>query len=212
MQNIFLALVFLVSYSAFGALAEFQGTPKPITASGVTVNIYPEAKVKVGSGELTLKVTGAGVRKKAVVGPVKVNVYVIGSWVDAPEKLTPDPIEYFKTSQGKLLQMTFLRDISGLDLRTSFQESLEANNVDVNSTAIQNLLTKFTFDVKAGQTGVMLAELNATGTVEKIRVELADKAFEESDKELGTNLWRIWFGMPIDAEMELLKKALLGKS
>jgi len=211
MHRYFIAVSMTLSLSAFGALAEFQGTPKPITASGITVNVYPEAKVKIGATEMVLKNTGAGIRKKAVVGPVKVNVYTLASWVVAPEGLNPDPIEGLKKSEAKLLQMTFLRDISGLDLKTSFHDSLKANGVDVNKTSIQNLLSNFTFDLKAGQTGTMLAELSGTGGMEKLRVEIADKAFEESDNELGTDIWRIWFGKVTDADLEVLKKALLGK-
>jgi len=128
-----------------------------------------------------------------------------------PIRLNPDPIEGLKKSEAKLLQMTFLRDISGLDLKTSFHDSLKANGVDVNKTSIQNLLSNFTFDLKAGQTGTMLAELSGTGGMEKLRVEIADKAFEESDNELGTDIWRIWFGKVTDADLEVLKKALLGK-
>jgi hypothetical protein len=202
--NIFSMLFAVSSFSL--AAVEFTGAPQQVSVSGITIPVYPTAKV---DGE-ELKLTGYGTRAKQIFLGLKANVYVAASYSTQPLEST-NPMESVKAAKAKVIQLTFVRNLTSDEIRTSFEEALDKNGVDLNATPIQNIFAQFAFSLKAGQTVTLTGTQNATGSMEKLVIEVPGKTAQEEGKELATDFWRIWLGIPVDAEMGELKKALVGK-
>ena len=97
------------------------------------------------SGEITLKLNGLGLRKKAMF-----KVYVAGLYLTSPSKnaetiLAPD--------QAKAICMHFLRDLTKTRLVDAFREGFEANAKDKTGQRAEfdKMLVLIT-DVKEGET------------------------------------------------------------
>src|SRR5215467_157056 len=73
-------------------------------------------------GEMTLKLNGLGLRKKAMF-----KVYVGGLYLESPSK---DAGAILATDQAKAIRMHFLRDLTKAQLVDVFQVGFEANEKD----------------------------------------------------------------------------------
>src|SRR5215470_19227028 len=74
------------------------------------------------AGEKTLKLNGAGLRKKAMF-----KVYVGGLYLESPSK---DAGAILTVDQAKAIRMHFLRDVTRAQLVDAFQQDFEANVKD----------------------------------------------------------------------------------
>ncbi len=202
-------LVFLIaSTQVFAGLVEFSGTPKSVTASGVTAQVFPEAVLQAGDQKINLKLSGFGIRKKPILF-TKVNVYLAASYLDDLSQVkASQPFESIKDTKARVMQLTFLRNLSGAEIRASMEEALILNNVDVNSPAFQTLFGNFTFDIKPGQT-MTVAMYNKGGNLEGVTIEVPATRFSVEGNFVGLDLWKGWFGAPVDDGIKDLQPQLL---
>lgn len=212
-MKILLTLTILVTSTlSLGNVVEFVGTASTENISGVNISVYPEAKIKQLDGSMvTAKLSGSGIRKVNVVF-VSVNVYHIASYVMYPEKLKlPNAMEGIQASPTRLLKLTLLRNLSGQEIRTSFEQALEHNGVDITHASFVKMMEQIEgTSTSPGQT--VLFGATPGKSEERIFVELPNKKFEDETKGLSTDMWKIWFNKPVDAPMKELQKLLVGKS
>ena len=203
-----LLFVFIASTQLYAGIAEFVGTPKTVTASGVTAQVFPEAVLNTGDQKINLKLTGFGIRKKPVLF-TKVNVYVAASYLDDVSKVNLEqPLASVKDAKARVMQLTFLRNLSGAEVRQSMEEALILNEVDVNSTAFQTLFNSFNFDISAGQTTTVVT-FNKGGNLENVTIEVPSTRFSTEGNFVGFDLWKGWFGIPADDGLKDLQPQLL---
>jgi len=97
------------------------------------------------SGEMTLKLNGLGLRKKAMF-----KVYVGGLYLESPSK---DAGAILATDQAKAIRMHFLRDLTKAQLVEAFQGGFEANATDkTGQKAAFDKMLALVPDVKEGDT------------------------------------------------------------
>lgn len=206
MKNLFFVLI--ASTQLYAGIAEFAGTPKSVTASGVTVQVFPEAALNTGEQKINLKLTGFGIRKKPVFF-TKVNVYVAASYLDDVSKVNLEqPLASIKDAKARVMQLTFLRNLSGAEIRQSMEEALILNDVDVNSAAFQTFFNSFNFDISAGQV-MTVATFNKGGNLENVTIEVPTTRFSTEGNFVGLDLWKGWFGIPADDGLKELQPQLL---
>ena len=88
------------------------------------------------------------------------------------------------------------------------EEALILNNVDVSSEAFQTLFNQFTFDLNPGQT-LTVVTFNKGGNLENVTIEVPAASFSAEGNFLGLDLWKGWFGAPVDDGMKALQPELL---
>lgn len=211
MKNALLILSVLGFFTSmsFSSVVDFQGTPVEIEVSGTGMKVYPQATVATPSGAAPLKLTGYGIRQKAVAFS-KVNVYLATSYLDETITLDPtSPIDSLKNAKGRVIVLDLLRTMTAQDIRTAFEEALDINGVDVNSQEVQSLLSQFQGDLYAGNR-IVVASYPSERNRETLIIELPKNNLTESGELLGLDFWRIWFGEPVDELMAELKAKLTG--
>jgi hypothetical protein len=179
------------------------------------VKVSESAKLKVAERNYALKVVGAGLRYKKVA-LFKAKVYVGELMMDAPEK-------FQKTKEGALgslaaqkavaVRMTFLRDVDGEKISSSFKDALKENSISLDSAHVKAFLdaVKTGGEVKEKTTLVVLGEKLPSG---KEAV-----SFENSEGKLSTvvgepglirEVFSIWLGKIDDSGLEHLRDGFLG--
>lgn len=198
-------LGFWMSLNVQAAMIEGIGTPK-VTIEGVPV--FSEARVPSAPGK-TLKLTGAGVRKKKIV-LVKVDVYVAAHYLDpAVTWDAKNPMDAISKANVKVMELSFLRDVDSKKIREAFLSSLSTNKVDVESVAVKEVFGKLTFDIKDKQKLVLVGQ--GTGANESLSFETPTGRHTVKGPSVASNFWRIWFGIPDDGGLEDLKEKLVGQ-
>ena len=208
------ACLLLSSSTVFGSLLEFEGSPSQvITVGNIKVPVYAEARVHVGnapSSGFPVYLTGAGIRVKQIVF-VDTNLYATSSYVDNTSGISKtDPLGSLARNNVKALSLTLLRDLSADEIRSSFEDALMANNVDLDSPGVKELLSKITFDMPAQSTTSIAGFVDGHSDSAFIETSTGYKASAQ-DKGLSLNFWRVWFGIPVDDGMKALKANLIGK-
>ncbi|HEY8278285.1 MAG TPA: chalcone isomerase family protein [Bdellovibrionota bacterium] len=179
------------------------------------VKVSESAKLKMTERNYALKVVGAGLRYKKVA-LFKAKVYVGELMMDAPEK-------FQKTKEGALgslaaqkavaVRMTFLRDVDGEKISSSFKDALKENSISLDSAHVKAFLdaVKTGGEVKEKTTLVVLGEKLPSG---KEAV-----SFENSEGKLSTvvgepglirEVFSIWLGKIDDSGLEHLRDGFLG--
>lgn len=204
-------LFFFLSVPLFASLVQFSGTPKTVTASGFKVSIFPEAQVQTGELSRPVKLSGFGIKRKMIFF-TKVNVYVAASYLDDLSQINAEkPLDSVKDAKVRVMRLFLLRNLTGAELQNGMEEALVLNNVDINAVPFQNLFKAFQSDFKAGQVATLLS-WNLGNDLEKVVVEVPkfkDRDFSEEAKWMGFDIWKGWFGIPVDAELKTLQKELL---
>ncbi len=198
--------ILLVSSFAHASMVEFSG-PIVKTVSGVAVP--QDAKVKLPSGDVSLKLSGAGIRWKVKL-LLKFNVYVASSYVTDVTTLrkASSPSEGIRQQKLKVLRLNMLRALSAAEIRQSFEEALITNGVDVDAEAVQSIFNQWSSGVKAGDPITMIGyEENGQ---DKIAIEVLGKTITATAKNVSFDFWKIWFGKG-DAGIMALQKELVGK-
>ncbi len=202
---------FFLAQSLIASVAEFKGAVKTVDISGKAVKVYSNLTLTTANGPTQLKLTGYGIRQKSI-GFVKLNIYLATSYIDEETILSPsNPIDSLKNAKGRVIVLDLLRTLTAADIRTSFEEALDINAVDVNSKAIQSVFSKFTGDLKEGDR-ILLASYPGERSLETLVIELPKTTIQETANLLGLDFWKIWFGEPVDALMGELKSKLTGGS
>lgn len=209
MKNALAFAIALFSLNLLASSVEFTGSPTVVSVSGQKVEVHPEVKTKLaGEAEVALKLSGAGIRKKTVFF-VPVNVYYAASYVVDPAVFKgTSPLEGLNASPVRVLKLTMLRNLSGSEIRQSFEEALKFNNVDLNATGMANVFSQFTVDANPGDTFTIVSHPH--NSMERLIVELPSKTISEEAKDLGLDFLKVWFGKPIDGGIEDLQKLLVG--
>ncbi|MEQ1721871.1 MAG: chalcone isomerase family protein [Pseudobdellovibrio sp.] len=188
-----------------------------------TANLFEKAKLVKSvtlqnddKTETQMLAVSHGLRKKAVFGLVAVNVYVMQILAARPEKLvkTEDGfLASIKDAGPVQLHLTFLRDLPGEKISSSFKDGLEANKIDVKNLSPEltqvlgeiSAITEFkdgeSFSITFTWAGDK-ATAYLTDTTLKIKTVTGDKVFADQ-------LLSIWFGKPADGKLENLKKDLI---
>jgi hypothetical protein len=168
--------------------------------------------------EVPMKAVSHGLRRKTVFGLLTVNVYVMQLMAATPEKLVKDETKFLdsvKNAGPIQLHFTFLRDLPGEKISSSFKEGLEANGVKTDDKSIGLEL------------GTALKELNAikefkkgqnfaltfTWSGDNATVYLTDPSSRivsiTGPRVFADQLLSIWFGKPADSKLEDLKKTMI---
>ncbi|MGH9364058.1 MAG: chalcone isomerase family protein [Thermoanaerobaculia bacterium] len=151
----------------------------------------------IKTGEVTLKLNGLGLRKKAMF-----KVYVGGLYLESPSK---DAGAILATDQARAIRMHFLRDLTKTQLVEAFQEGFDSNAKDKTGqkTAFDKLLALVP-DVKEGDT-LTFTYVPGKGTA----LQAGNKELGVFEgKGLGEAVFSIWLGPKPPSED--LKKGMLG--
>ncbi len=146
----------------------------------------------------TLKLNGAGIRKKAIF-----KVYVAGLYVETPSK---DSATLISSSQAKSMHLWMLRDVEGPKISGAIAEGFELNSKSALPQLKSRLdqLAKLIPDVKDGEQ-IALTWIPDKGTV--VTVRGTDVGTIEG-RDFADALFAVWLGpKPVQDD---LKKALSG--
>jgi hypothetical protein len=149
-------------------------------------------------GNTTLKLNGAGMRKKFFI-----SVYVGGLYLEAPSK---DAAAILATDMPKAVSMHFVRNVSKAQLVESFKEGFEANAKEKAAAQNANIEKLFGMlaDVKDGDE-LMFVYVPGKGTT----LSNGDKPLGTFEgKEFAEVIFSLWLGPKPPSEN--LKKELLG--
>lgn len=212
----FVAVCIFSCLHSFAEHTQFKlvGEPTSIIKVGQKeIPIHGEARVfyeGAPQGGVPVFLTGAGVRRKKITF-VDVDCYVIASYVGDQNSVDPgNPMNTIAGQPVKALFLTMVRDISAQLIRSSFEDSLDANNVDLTKPGIKDLLSKISFDMPEGKS-VSFLGIHERG-LEAVHVETTmGDTFTSRDEALSWDFWSSWFGIPADNHMANLKKKLIGK-
>jgi hypothetical protein len=160
--------------------------------AGVTV---PESATVEGK---TLKLNGAGLRKKMVF-----KVYVAGLYLETPSK---DAAAVISSDQTKRMTLSVLRSLSAHQVNEAIEEGFEKNSKSKMS-ALKARLEKLETMIPNVEKGdeIVLSYVPGKGTV--VSAKNAEKGVIEG-KDFADALFSVWLGPdPVQAD---LKTALLG--
>jgi Chalcone isomerase-like len=146
----------------------------------------------------TLKLNGAGLRKKVVF-----KVYVAGLYLETPSK---DAATVVSSDQIKRMQLSVLRSLSGRQVSEAIEEGFEKNS-KAQMGALKARLDKLGTMIPNVENGdqILLTYVPGKGTV--VSAKGAEKGVIEG-KDFSDALLSVWLGPnPVQAD---LKPALLG--
>jgi hypothetical protein len=175
-----LILVVLLLAPAAGAVVEPE-----------TGREYPdEVAATAGGRNYTLTATGVGLREKTFL---KVDVYVIVSYIDDQAELGEDPAESIRSLDlPKRIQMDLLRGFSREKLVNSFQEVIDKNyeNTAAFAADLDTFLAYWDRDAEDGDQ-LVFDYVPGVGLVTSLNGEqkgiIDNFAFVQA-------LWTVWFG------------------
>src|SRR5262245_3445254 len=149
------------------------------------------------SGDITLKLNGLGLRKKAMF-----KVYVAGLYLESPSK---DSEAILTADRAKAIRMHFMRDLTKTQLVDAFKEGFEANAKDKTGQRAEfDKMLALIPDVKEGET-LTFAYLPGRNTTLQIGSKemggFAGKGFADA-------VFSIWLGPKPPSED--LRKGMLG--
>lgn len=168
--------------------------------------------------EVAMSPVSHGLRKKTVFGLVTVNVYVMQLLAAQPTKLVHTEagfLDSLKEAGPIHMNLTFVRDLSGEKISSSFKEGLEANGVQPSAmgpeltqvlkeiSAIKEFKDGETFSISVGWSG-------DKATVYLMGADAAAKIVSITGPEtFAKQLLSIWFGKAADSRLEDLKRTLI---
>ena len=199
------ALMLLGSIAQAGSIVKFEGKGSTV---GKVADVAPGVKVTTPDGEVTLKVSGAGIRQKVKV--FTFNVYSIASYVGDVSVLrkAKTPIEGIEKQKVKVLYLKMLRGLSASEIRDSFEASLDLNGVDLKSDGVKEVFKQWSADVKTGDTITLIGYPEKE--TDTLIIEVNGVVIKSSQKGLPTDFWKIWFGKGDDKILEV-QPSLVGK-
>jgi hypothetical protein len=146
----------------------------------------------------TLKLNGAGLRKKAIF-----KVYVAGLYVETPAR---DAAALLSSNQIKSMHLRMMRSLKGKQIGESIEEGF-ARNSKAQQDKLKDRLAKFTAmipDVEEGD-DIVMTWVPDHGT--KVTVRGTDRGTIEG-RDFADALFAVWLGP--DPVQDDLKKALVG--
>ena len=212
--SVFMAVLFLAPASQ-AILLKTETTAKTFEDAKLVNSV---TLVNDDKSEVAMKSVSHGLRRKNVFGLLTVNVYVMQLMAAAPEKLVKDEQKFLDSvpAAGPIqLHLTFLRDLPGEKISTSFKEGLEANGVKTDDKSLGlelGTIMKELTNVKEFKKGQNFA-ITFTWAGDNATVYLTDPNARiisvTGPKAFANQLLSIWFGKPADSKLEELKKTLV---
>jgi Chalcone isomerase-like len=168
----------------------------PAAAKEVSGVQFPDTVTAEGK---TLKLNGAGLRKKLVF-----HVYAAGLYL---EKTSQDAGQVIQSDQVKRVRMSMLRDLEKGKIVEAIEEGFKKNAGD-KLPALQPRLEKFTAAIPDLKKGDELVLTYVPGKGTTIESKAGQKISVEG-KDFSDALFSVWLGRsPVD---ESLKDGMLGK-
>lgn len=168
----------------------------PAAAKEVSGVQFPDTVTADGK---TLKLNGAGLRKKLVF-----NVYAAGLYL---EKTSQDPQQVISSDQVKRVRMSMLRDLEKGKIVEAIVDGFKKNAGD-KLPALQQRLDTFTAAIPDLKKGDELVLTYAPGKGTTIESKTGQKISVEG-KDFSDALFSVWLGRdPVDGS---LKDGMLGK-
>ena len=167
----------------------------PLPAKEVAGVSLPDTATVDGK---TLKLNGAGLRKKMMF-----KVYVAGLYLETPSK---DAATVTSSDQVKRMQLSVLRSLSSHQVNEAIEEGFEKNS-KANMASLKARLEKLGTMIPNVEKGdqILLTYVPGKGTV--VSAKNAEKGVIEG-KDFADALFAVWLGpSPVQAD---LKAALLG--
>ena len=210
MVSVFLA-VNAFSNSASAILLKTETTNKAFEGAKLVKSVV---LVNDDKTEVSMKAVSYGLRKKAVMGFVPVNIYVLQLLAANPEKIKKDSALASLQEAGPVqLHFTFSRTLAGDKISSSFKDGLEANGVNPEKlgTELATVMKEISniTEFKEGQNFA----ITFTWAGESASVHITDPSARiisiTGPKLFAEQLLSIWFGKSADSRLEDLKKTLL---
>ncbi len=164
---------------------------------------------KTDDTQVNLVNAGFGVRVKKVA-LMNVKIYVAQLFVselDRLDKAADRILSSLDAQTAAMLKITLIRNVTGEQIKESFESALQANSVDTKRADMQNffnVVMKYSpevgdsYDFVSLDTNHLLMIFNSASGTKSDVVELRT-----------SDIWSIWFGVPADAGMKKLKDAIL---
>lgn len=162
------------------------------TVAGVTM------PPTVSAGGKTLRLNGAGLRKKVVF-----KVYVAGLYLETPSR---DPAAIVAADEVRQMRLSLLRNLKGKQVTEAISEGFERNSKS-SLAALQPRLASLNAMVPDVAEGDELTLTYVPGKGTSVMVRGAEKGTVEG-KDFADALFSVWLGN--NPVQEDLKKALLG--
>jgi hypothetical protein len=181
--------------TGFLALALSLPLALPLSAKEVAGVSLPETTTVEGK---TLRLNGAGLRKKMVF-----KVYVAGLFLETPSK---DASTVISSDQVKSMQLSVLRSLSTAQINEAINEGFEKNSGS-QMAALKARLARLNAMIPNVEKGdqILLTYVPGRGTV--VAAKNAEKGVIEG-KDFADALFSVWLGP--NPVQEDLKKSLLG--
>ena len=201
-----LCLMVLGFQASFAAgIVNLENSEEVLGDTGVT--LAKSASVSMTSEKLPL--IGAGLRTKFMF-----NVYVVQIFNNAPQLVQRNAagiLDSVAAATHSVIHLSFLRNVKNDQIRTSFQEALIKNKVDVNSASIQSFFQAVQ-QGGAAQDGSELALILShlpNGVDQLICQSPSGNAYTLQGPGLVKAILSIWLGTPADGGLESCKNELL---
>jgi hypothetical protein len=179
---------FLILWTTVACAASFVAPASAITESDTGME-YPDAVAFACGGEdLTLVVTGTGVREKTFL---KVNVYTIVGYVLEGTELGEAEDALVTVDVPKRIQMDLLRSFSREKLVNAFTDVIDKNyeNRDAFAEDLDVFLAYFTDDAQDGDV-LVFDYCPGTGMTTTLNGEEKGTL----GQPMAEALWTVWFG------------------
>ena len=209
----YLIIALLVASISQAAILRFNGTPsETVTIDKIKIPIYHSAWTDVPelNESLPVYMTGHGLYSKPL-GFISVKIYYAVSYFDHPNGFQEktNPIPELSGSRSFAIHFTYLRDLSQVQIRESFETMLLANNIDISDPEINQSLNDLDFDIQKGDTSVLVGS-SRDRRLELLALESKNGIRTNTAENLAVSFWRVWFGVPSDSGMKKLKSLLAG--
>ena len=164
-----------------------------------------------------LKAASHGLRQKKVFALVIVKVYYAELLAAKPEALVKDDehiLDSLKTAGPVQLRLTLLRDLGGKKISESFAEALEANGLNEKdySSELKQVLEQIS-QIKEFKKGDVFSIVGTwKDKTETLYLQKPDGTVSRISGETSNfvdQIFKIWFGKPVDEKLASLKKELM---
>ena len=193
----------------------FEGNPASAEKkgiSGVTVSLVRSGNLQLEAPvpkKVKMRLTGFGVRSRQILF-LRPNIYFIQSYIEqsAPH---PQTLSDWARIRYAYLRLTLVRSVTHSQMTSSFEKGFEVNGwTKSNLPVMTTFLQGFDFDLSKASELEFVAIRNSRGLPQQIVFSQGNgKSWDVRGEKIADALWSIWFGKPVDNQMEELQKQLL---
>lgn len=118
---------------------------------------------------------------------------------------TGDVAEAFSNQKQQAVRLTFLRPLEAKSLRVFFLDALLKNNVEVNEPSVALALDALSFDMKKGESLMLVGGSTATKNVQSLTISGPSGEKQVQGPKVATHFWKSWLGNSADHGLADLK-------